>query len=409
MTSHYETIIVGAGLSGLTCALKCQENNIEYCLIEKQSRLGGRIGSIVKDGFVLDLGFQVYNTSYSLTNDLLGGIHTDFLRFQPGAAVHINHEPKLISDPFRDPWAIVKTLMFSKAGFKDYLRLFKLRLESGNLNLGSFDPNSISTRQYLEDYGFSKQFIEYFLQPFFSGVFLEKELVTSSQFFKFVFSSLNHGYAVIPNGGMQEIPDTIARNLEPGRILLGVSVECLLPDDCIRLSDGRMLSYDQLVLTGESINLSSDLKTEYLPACTLYFVFSQVAPFQKYIHLFPEDDLINNAAFLTAISPGYSSSNENLVSVTVLGDGMHTPDLESIISERLSQHFGGSTRDFRHVHTFKFSKGTLFQKPGFFPSPKPNQTNLIFAGELFTNGSIEGAVQSGLHAFEALLQSRLVN
>ncbi len=402
MTTHYDTIIVGAGLSGLSCAVKCQEANISYCLIDKQPRLGGRVGSVLKDGFVLDLGFQVYNTSYSSANGLLGGSHKHFHRFRPGAAVHINGKPRLFSDPLRDPGAILPTLRFPKASVLDFWRLLMLRLDIRGLARRQPKATSLSTMQYLEGCGFSQSFIDSFFQPFFSGVFLEQDLATSSKFFRLVFSSFNQGYAAIPNGGMQEIPRTMARGLDPGSSLLGVSVESILPGNRLKLADGRIFTYGHLVLTGESIQLACQPRTRYLPVCTVYYAAAHAGPYPKYIHLFPGDELITNAAFLSSVAPGYAPSGENLVSVSVLGDAMDTPDLELAVTERLSRYFSGTNMNFRHLHTFRSKMGTLFQKPGVSSHPKPNMPNMVFAGELFTHASIEGAVLSGYQAFDSL-------
>ena len=46
MKQNYDIIIVGAGISGLACAQKCNENSKDFLLIEKSSRIGGRVGSV---------------------------------------------------------------------------------------------------------------------------------------------------------------------------------------------------------------------------------------------------------------------------------------------------------------------------------------------------------------------------
>ena len=55
----YETIIVGAGLSGIACATKLYENKIEdLVILEAEDRIGGRIHSIDfgNSGQKIDLG-----------------------------------------------------------------------------------------------------------------------------------------------------------------------------------------------------------------------------------------------------------------------------------------------------------------------------------------------------------------
>ena len=66
-----DVIIVGAGMSGLSCALMCHQNGLTYKIIEKSNRIGGRVGSISENGYIFDIGFQVYNTGYEIANSIL--------------------------------------------------------------------------------------------------------------------------------------------------------------------------------------------------------------------------------------------------------------------------------------------------------------------------------------------------
>ena len=92
-----EFIIVGAGLSGLTCAMELQRNHKDYILIDGLDRVGGRVGSIKDNGFILDLGFQVYNTAYSFGNKVLDINQLDFCSFKPGAAIYDGFKFRILS------------------------------------------------------------------------------------------------------------------------------------------------------------------------------------------------------------------------------------------------------------------------------------------------------------------------
>src|SRR5829696_7248186 len=59
-----KTIVVGAGLAGLTCAKVLRERGAEVSVFEASDDIGGRVRTDEKDGFLLDRGFQVYFTSY---------------------------------------------------------------------------------------------------------------------------------------------------------------------------------------------------------------------------------------------------------------------------------------------------------------------------------------------------------
>ena len=58
--------------------------------------------------------------------------------------------------------------------------------------------------------GFTDSMIEGFFRPFFSGVFLETQLETSSRLFEFVFRVFASGDTALPAEGIGGIPHQIA-------------------------------------------------------------------------------------------------------------------------------------------------------------------------------------------------------
>ncbi|MGC6487314.1 MAG: FAD-dependent oxidoreductase, partial [Planctomycetota bacterium] len=57
------TVVVGAGLSGLCCALRLREAGREVLVVDRADRVGGRVVTDEVDGFRIDRGFQVLLTS----------------------------------------------------------------------------------------------------------------------------------------------------------------------------------------------------------------------------------------------------------------------------------------------------------------------------------------------------------
>ena len=50
-SSHelYDVVIIGAGLAGLTAAVVCRDEGLNVCVLEAQSRIGGRVHSLYRD------------------------------------------------------------------------------------------------------------------------------------------------------------------------------------------------------------------------------------------------------------------------------------------------------------------------------------------------------------------------
>ena len=57
-----EVIIVGAGLAGLSCARRLTAAGIPFVILEAGRRIGGRIKTDRVEGFLLDHGFQGYQS-----------------------------------------------------------------------------------------------------------------------------------------------------------------------------------------------------------------------------------------------------------------------------------------------------------------------------------------------------------
>ena len=70
-TNKTQVLVVGAGLAGLSAAVTLQEAGVEVRLVEGSSKVGGRLKTTKRDGFILDHGFQVFNPAYPNSKQLL--------------------------------------------------------------------------------------------------------------------------------------------------------------------------------------------------------------------------------------------------------------------------------------------------------------------------------------------------
>src|SRR3712207_4523988 len=127
-------IVVGAGLAGLTCAKVLAERGAEVVLFEASDGVGGRVRTDERDGFLLDRGFQVYFTAYPAARRHLDHAALDLRAFDLGAIVRQGREARVLSDPLRDPKALVPSLFSDAATFSDKLRT--LRLAASNVPQG---------------------------------------------------------------------------------------------------------------------------------------------------------------------------------------------------------------------------------------------------------------------------------
>ena len=402
LASHTDIIILGAGPAGLACALKCQQLGREYLLIEGSNRIGGRLGSLYEDGYIFDLGFQVYNSAYVNTNRLLDLDELNLKYFKPGAAVHYGNSFQIVSDPLRDISKVFSTIFSNITTVSDKLKILSLKNSLTNYNIQEDKTDDITTIRFIKQYGFSEIMIDNFFIPFFSGIFHEKTLDTSSKFFKYVFSNFNNGLASLPEKGMQAIPEQLMSKIDIECLMMEKTALNIDDEKKIMLYDGDIIKGENIILTGESTTLAEKIKYEYNEVNTIYFTTENEIENGDYIHLFPEDDLINNIAIPSSISSAYSNSHSHLISITILEYDCSDLELIKKIQKRLSNYYGGEPGSYEFLRTFSISKATIKQPVGHFERKKIVKNGLIIAGEQATNGSIEGAIISGLNAADQL-------
>src|SRR5918992_2866961 len=146
-------IVVGAGLAGLTCAKVLAERGIEVVVYEASDGVGGRVRTDERDGFLLDRGFQVYFTAYPVSRRHLDHEALHLRAFDPGAIVCRGRKKSILSDPLRDPKALVPSLLSDAATLQDKLRTAGLaakNLSAGSpAGLATDGGEDVSTLEYL--------------------------------------------------------------------------------------------------------------------------------------------------------------------------------------------------------------------------------------------------------------------
>jgi phytoene dehydrogenase-like protein len=94
---------------------------------------------------------------------------------------------------------------------------------------------------------FSERIVERFLRPFFSGVFREPDLVSSSRMLSFAPAMFARGAAALPAEGMGAVPTQLAARLERGTIRLRAPVE-RAPGGGVVLASGEELEAKAVVI-----------------------------------------------------------------------------------------------------------------------------------------------------------------
>lgn len=408
-TERHETIIIGAGLAGLACALKLQEAGKSCLLLEKSDAVGGRIRTDQVEGFLLDRGFQVYLDAYPTAGALLDLPALNLKKFEPGALVFSQGKRLRVMDVFRRPQHLVSSGLAPIGTLFDKMRVALLRQRCLGTSLDDLATHEdLTTEQFLRRFGFSDRIIDSFFRSFYGGIFLERELRTTSRMFEFTFKMFSQGSATLPAQGMEEIPRQLASRLPAESIRCHVDIE-KISGKTITLANGDELTGENIVLA-----VPADAAQALVPALgltapkwrsvsNLYFAAPQSPLGGEPIIALPKsgEGLVNNLSVPSDLAPAYAPAGQSLISVSVLGLPSPT-DLTGDVLRELREWFGPQVDAWRHLRTDRIPHALPEQAPAA-KAPASPAPPLYLCGDHQTSASIEGAIISGQSTAKAIL------
>jgi phytoene dehydrogenase-like protein len=407
-----DVLIVGAGLAGLSCARRLQQEGTPFLLLEASDGVGGRIRTDTVEGFRLDRGFQVFLTSYPEAKQQLDYQALRLKPFLPGALIRFRGKFHELTDPWRRPSATLPSAFSPIGSLADKLRVARLRYRvlKGSLEDRLRDPET-TTLQVLRENGFSDSMIDRFFRPFLGGIFLDGDLLTSSRMFQFVFRMFSLGNACLPEEGMEAIPRQLAAGLPMGSIRFGAKV-AQVRSNGVTLESGEELNAKKIVVATDGATAGSLLghakPSEWQGVTCLYFS-AQRPPIERSILVLNGDGTgpINNLCVPTTFVPSYGPAGSSLVSVTVLGIPPDAAALQTEVQTQLKDWFGTQAGDWRHLRTYCIPHALPRQSPpALAEMERPVRTNagMYVCGDHRDNASINGAMVSGRRCAESVLE-----
>ena len=414
--SQNQVLIVGGGLAGLACAIRLQERGMAPVVFEAGDSVGGRVRTDLVEGFRLDRGFQVFLDSYPSAGSLLNLPELRLRRFKPGALVFLEGRLHRVMDVFREPWSLLESAFAPVGSMADKVRVGLLRFKLRGTSVAAIEKKTaVSTEDYLRRAGFSARMIDVFFRSFYGGIFLGRDLLTSSRMFEFTFKMFSEGHATLPALGMGEIPRQLAGKLDPQAVRLNARV-AQVRGKTVLLESGESISGDAVVLATEApaaARLMPGLEAankEWRAVTCLYFAADRSPLNEAIIALNGTGTgLVNNVCVPSDVSAEYAPEGKALISVSVLG----TPDaadLETRVLTELGSWFGGQTQGWRHLRTERIARALPLHAAG--PQTVAPTVDMIerggvvACGDYFSNASIEGAILSGQNAADAVCAGR---
>lgn len=397
-------VIVGAGLAGLTCARHLHRAGVPIRVLEKDQRVGGRLKTDVIDGFTLDHGLQVYFEAYPAGRSELDYPALDFRAYPSGAL--IRHGGFFHTVDRGNP---IGTVLDQLISLRDKLLVFEFTRDTLGMTVAQIwrTPDK-SAHLALRQYGFSPEFLDRFVRPFFGGIFMDRSLAFSWRMFLFVWKMLAEGRTVVPAAGIQAIPEQIAATLPKGSIQLGTLVKNVTRGS-IETELGSIAAQAIVIATDSpEAGRLSGLPTpeEGLGQTCLYFEVPAIPEDAQAIMLTAEPGLVQMITPVSNVVPEAAPVGKHLLSVTILGQvPLSDEDLSVEVLDELATWF--PVLNWRLLKVYRLPFCQFAQPPGFndhLPSNTPGRDGVYFAGEFTRNSSINGAFESGQQCARLVLE-----
>lgn len=407
-------VIIGAGLSGLACAITLKRQGFRPVLLEKNNFVGGRVQSRrTPGGFLVDEGFQVLLNSYPELFHFVDLKALNLRKFNSGALVFTGEKMELLANPVLHPETIISSFFQNLISAKDKALILKLITTSQFFRSDSSN-GAFSTENFLKEFGFSHDFIEYFWRPFLTGVFLDPHLQVGSDYFRFLMRCFSLGQVSVPQNGMAELPNQMASQLDSQSIRLGVGVR-KWSGEHVELRNGEVITADHVVCAFDprieapssdeevpSFQPKSVPPTPYHSVTTHYFSGSDLidANWNKWLILVPQkfNFQINHMALMSSVSEAYGSHSQPLLSVSLVG--RKSLSVEQVAEE--IQELAGKRMKLNFVATTQVDRALPSVQPE--PSGYHFEDQVYYCGDRWASPSINGALKSGRLTAEAIMK-----
>ncbi|MCO7220827.1 FAD-dependent oxidoreductase [Klenkia sp. PcliD-1-E] len=398
-----EVVVVGAGLAGLSAAVRLAAAGADVHVVDAADHPGGRLSTQVVDGFTVDRGFQVLNTGYPRTAADLDLPALDLGWFWTGAVVRVDGREHRVVDPRRHPGATVDTVRAPLGGLLHEAAVGAFSARAGYLPVDRLlAVPERSAEQALRRARVGGEALERFFRPFLSGVLLESELATSSHYLDLVWRSFVRGRIGLPARGMQAVGEQLADRLPAAARHWGTEV--LEVSGCqVRTADGTTSAGAVVVATdpGTASRLLPGLEASAPRQVTTHLHVLPSSPRGVPLVVLgePGGQLVNSVVVSDA-QPAYSPDDRALVASSTLA-----PTREAEIRAEVARAQGVATTDLEHLTSVTVTGAQPAAVPPLqHRRPVDLGEGLFVCGDHRDTPSIQGAMASGARTARAVLR-----
>lgn len=410
-------IVIGAGLAGLSCAVRLSQHGIRTLVLEATDRAGGRLRTDVLDGFTLDHGFQRLSTASPACQSLLNLPALRLQTIAPGALLWQDNRWVSIDESWHRPALALRHWLASVGSWGDRLRWAQLRWAAcrGTLTDLYRRPHEPVLQRWRNS-GFSEPFIRLFLTPWFESWLHVPVDQASSRLLEFAVRMHAQGATALPAEGMAAIARQLVDALPRGTVRLRHTVASVTAE-AITLDDGQSWQPPITVVATESsaaarlLNLPP-LQTQWCSSSTHYFSADQSPDSRGRRMLIGQSAdqrtragdtaTVREVVVVSDISPTHAPPGKALIAVSgPLTDG-HAPETIDQVQQQLRRLYGAAVDRWQHLRSYRIPHAVPLQSLETVLPPLANG-NLVLCGDYCETPTIHGAMNSGLRAAELAL------
>jgi glycine/D-amino acid oxidase-like deaminating enzyme len=403
MSSSFDVVSVGAGLAGLRAAQVLEQQGREVVVVEAAEHVGGRIASEVIDGFTIDAGFQLLNTSYPELRAAGLSKQLDLRVFPSTVALRKGGRDQILAHPLRDPRGVGPSLWGARHDLVDLSRFARVLAGVGLTPTPSFlDEPDVTTLAGLRRGGLSERFINETVRPFLEGVLLENELETSWRYTRLVLRSFVRGRAAVPSAGMQALPLALRRTLTSTQFRFGEHVQEVRSDG-VTTNLGTLSAHHVLVATDQNSAARLLGRAPEPQRTVTTWWFSTPVLRDGRLHLDVDGAFLANAVAMSASAPEYAPRGRSLIAASAVGH--HEDGDVPRVRTDVARLFGLATSDAELIATSRIAEALPVRSAGESWRGSDVVNGVTLAGDYLETPSIQGALVSGRRAARRILQA----